>query len=237
MMLTGMTVRLVALVFDAHDPRLLARFWAGVLRWDPATDGVTVVRPDGGFRIRFAPTEAPKAAPNQMHFDLTSATYDEQQATVARVLELGGQHLDIGQLPEEEHVVMADPEGNEFCVIEAGNNFLADTDTIGAFSSDGLADVGYFWSAALGWPLVWDQDTETAIQSPRGGSKISWGGEPVAPKLGRNRLRFELELEPVDGDRQSEVDRLLALGATQVDDGSMLADPGGNEFCVRAQNT
>jgi len=230
-----MTARLVTLVFDAHDPRALARFWAGVLQWDAADDSVTIVPRDGQFSIRFAPTDEPKRGPNQMHFDLTSATYDLQQATVARVLELGGQHLDIGQLPEEEHVVMADPEGNEFCVIEAGNNFLADTGVIGALSSDGLQDVGYFWSAALDWPLVWDQDTETAIQSRQGGTKISWGGEPVAPKLGRNRLR--LELESVDGDRQAEVDRLVTLGATQVDDGSMLADPGGNEFAVVAQNT
>ena len=61
-------------------------------------------------------------------------------------------------------MVLADPEGNEFCVIEPGNNFLADTGFIGALSSDGTQEVGYFWSEALGWPLVWDQDEETAIQ-------------------------------------------------------------------------
>ena len=101
---------------------------------------------------------------------------------MARALELGGRHLDIGQRPEEGHVVLADPEGNEFCVIEPGNNFLADCGFIGALSSDGSQEVGYFWSKALGWPLVWDQDQETAIRSPHGGPKITWGGPPVAPE-------------------------------------------------------
>ena len=67
-----------------------------------------------------------------MHFDLTSTSLEDQQQTVARALELGGRHIDIGQRPEEDHVVLADPEGNEFCVIEPGNNFLADCGFIGA---------------------------------------------------------------------------------------------------------
>ena len=132
---------------------------------------------------------------------------------MARALELGGRHIDVGQLPEEEHVVLADPEGNEFCVIEAGNNFLAGCGFIGALSCDGTQAVGYFWSEALGWPLVWDQDEETAIQSPQGGPKITWGGPPVQPKTGKNRLHFDLA-PPADGDQQAEVDRLVSLGAT-----------------------
>ena len=114
-----------------------------------------------------------------MHFDLTSSSVEAQEKAVARALELGGRHLDIGQLPDIDHVVLADPDGNEFCVIEPWNNFLANTAAIGAVSSDGTQAVGYFWSEALGWPLVWDQDEETAIQSPQGGTKISWGGPPV----------------------------------------------------------
>ena len=61
-----------------------------------------------------------------MHFDLTSTSLEDQQQTVARSLGLGARHIDIGQRPEDGHVVLADPEGNEFCVIEPGNNFLAD---------------------------------------------------------------------------------------------------------------
>jgi len=108
--------------------------------------------------------------------------------------------------------VLADPEGNEFCIIEPGNNFLADCRFIGALAYDGSQEVRYFWSETLGWPLVWDQDQETAIRSPRGGPKITWGGPPLMPKTGKNRLHFDLA-PPIHGDRQAEVDRLLSLGA------------------------
>ena len=232
-----MTAHLFALGFDAQDPPALARFWAGVLGREIAAGTTLLPDSDDGFRIRFLPTEEPKTHPNQMHFDLTSGSPEEQQATVARVLELGGRHLDIGQLPEEEHVVMADPEGNEFCVIEAGNNFLADTGVIGALSSDGSQRVGYFWSEALGWPLVWDQDEETAIQSTGGGSKISWGGPPWREKTGKNRLHLDLR-PAAGGGQQDEVDRLVALGAVRLGLGQCgadwvaMADPDGNEFCV-----
>jgi hypothetical protein len=94
--------------------------------------------------------------------------------------------------------------------------------------------VGYFWSAALGWPLVWDQDQETAIQSPHGGMKITWGGPPETPKTGRNRLSFDLT-PPADGDWQTELNRLVSLGATQTatePDYAELTDPEGNEFRV-----
>ncbi|WP_248581745.1 VOC family protein [Nocardioides sp. InS609-2] len=233
-----MTPHLFALSFDAHDPRRLAHFWAGVLGRETADDGVTLLPSDDTeFRIHFLPTQEQKDGPNQMHFDLTSTSLEHQEQTVTKALELGGRHIDIGQLPEEGHVVLADPEGNEFCVIEPGNNFLADTGLIGALSSDGSQEVGYFWSEALGWPLVWDQDEETAIQAPGGGSKITWGGPPVRPKTGRNRLHFDLA-PPADGDQQAEVDRLVSLGATRIDTGRSeasrvaMADPDGNEFCV-----
>jgi catechol 2,3-dioxygenase-like lactoylglutathione lyase family enzyme len=234
-------IDLVALAFDANDPARLATFWGRLLGLElvQEADGGHVLLPgdETGFRIEFYPTAEPKTRPNQMHFDLTSQSLEEQEATVARALELGGRHLDVGQLPEERHVVLADPEGNEFCVIEPGNSFLADTAFIGALSSDGTQAAGHFWSEALGWPLVWDQDEETAIQSPRGGTKISWGGPPVAPKTGKNRLHLDLA-PPADGDQQAEVERLILLGARHADIGQgdvnwvVMADPDGNEFCV-----
>jgi hypothetical protein len=236
-----MACRLVALCFDANDPPGLARFWAGVLggeRADDPEDGITLLPSDDtGFRIRFLPTQEPKTGQNRSHFDLTSTSLEDQRETVARSLALGARHIDVGQRPEEEHVVLADPEGNEFCVIEPGNKFLADCGFIGALACDGTQRVGYFWSEALAWPLVWDQDEETAIRSPQGGPKITWGGPPVAPKVGKNRLHFDIA-PPAGGDQQAEVDRLVLLGATRVDIGQgevswvVMADPDGNEFCV-----
>ncbi|GAA3369701.1 VOC family protein [Streptomyces sannanensis] len=237
-----MTSQLFAICFNATRPSGLARFWSGVLGWELADgpdDDVAILPPDtAGFRIRFLPSQEPKIGQNRAHFDLTSASPEDQQQTVARALEFGGKHIDVGQLPEEGHVVLADPDGNEFCVIEAGNKFLADTGVIGALSCDGTQEVGYFWSEALRWPLVWDQDQETAIQSPDGGTKITWGGPPVAPKTGTNRLYFELAL-PTDADWEEEVDRLISLGATRTDTGegdggrALMLDPDGNEFSVR----
>jgi catechol 2,3-dioxygenase-like lactoylglutathione lyase family enzyme len=232
-----LTCHLYALCFDANEPLRLARFWAGVLGWELADeDGIALLPSDDtGFRIRVLPSQTPKAGQNRMHFDLTSTSLADQQRTVARALELGARHIDVGQRAEEEHVVLADPEGNEFCVIEPGNNFLADCGFVGAVACDGSQQVGYFWSEVLGWPLVWDQDQETAIRAPHGGPKITWGGPPLMPKAGRNRLHFDIA-PPVHGNQQAEVDRLISLGATRIGtealSGVVLADPDGNEFCV-----
>ncbi|MGO8957785.1 MAG: VOC family protein [Streptosporangiaceae bacterium] len=236
-----MTCHLLALCFDANDPLRLARFWAGVLRWEMADnphDGIALLPSDDtGFRIRFLPTHELEAGQNQLHFHLTSTSLQDQQETVARSLGLGARHIDIGQRPEEGHVVLADPEGNEFCVIEPGNNWLAGCGFFAELACDGSQEVGYFWSEALGWPLVWDQDQETSVRSPHGGPKISWGGPPLPPKTGTCRQHFDLA-PPVHGDQQAEVDRLISLGATRVDIGQgevswvVMADPDGHEFCV-----
>jgi catechol 2,3-dioxygenase-like lactoylglutathione lyase family enzyme len=179
--------------------------------------------------LRFVAASSEKVGPDRLHLHLTSATPQAQRATVERALSLGGSHLDVGQLPEDGHVVLSDPGGNELCVIEAGNGFLAGCGPLGEVACDGTRAVGIFWSEVLGWPLVWDQDQETAIQSPAGGTKVAWGGPPVAPKQGRNRQRFDL----VADDLETEIARLTALGATRladVESGVELADPDGNEF-------
>ncbi|WP_020637274.1 VOC family protein [Amycolatopsis alba] len=106
-----MAVTLQGLCFAAHDPQGLARFWDGLLGREID---------DTGFRLCFVRNDEPKTRQNQMHFDLTSEPLDDQRRTVARALELGGRHIDIGQSPEEEHVVLTDPEGNEFSVVVLG---------------------------------------------------------------------------------------------------------------------
>jgi catechol 2,3-dioxygenase-like lactoylglutathione lyase family enzyme len=231
-----MLSRLLAVTFDAHDPARLAKFWAGVLGREVVEDagGALLSGGDAQVSLRFAPSRAEKAEPNRMHLHLTSASDADQRHTLATALGLGAAHLDVGQRPEEGHVVLADPEGNALCVIEPGNAFLAGCGRLGEVACEGTREVGLFWSEALGWPLVWDQDQETAIQSPHGGTKVAWGGPPVAPKTGRNRQRFDLA--PAGGDRDAEVDRLVSLGATRLEvdaDGAvLLADPDGNEFRV-----
>lgn len=235
-----MTSRLVALCFDANDPPRLARFWAEALRWEvdeEAPGAVGLVPTDGtGFRVRFLPAPGKKAGKNRVHLDLTTASVDDQAGTVGRLVELGARRVDVGQRPDEPHVVLADPEGNEFCVVEPGNSFLAGCGRLGSITCDGSPEAGRFWSEALGWPLVWDQDEETAIRAPDGtGPFVTWG-PPVPPKVAKNRLH--LDIAPDHGDRRAEVDRLISLGATRVDVGRgdadrvAMADPDGNEFCV-----
>ncbi|PWR09545.1 bleomycin resistance protein [Micromonospora acroterricola] len=232
-----MLSRKLTVTFDAHDPARLARFWAGMLGRKVVEDAGGVLLPgdDTQLSLQFVPSRAKKVGPNRMHLHLTSASNADQQHRVATALGLGGGHLDVGQRPEEGHIVLADPEDNPFCVIESDNGFLAGCGLLGELACDGTREVGLFWSEALGWPLVWDQDQETAIQSPHGGTKVAWGGPPLTPKEARNRQRFDLAL--IGDDQQVEVDRLVSLGATrlEVDENGavMLSDPDGNEFCVK----
>lgn len=229
---------LVAVAFDAQDPVRLAEFWAGLLGRRVVEDprGPLLPGDDTQLTLRFVPSRAERTGPNRMHLHLTSPSPAGQHETVAVALGLGARHLDVGQLPEEGHVVLADPEGNELCVIEAGNGFLAGCGFLGELGCEGTRDVGLFWSEALGWPLVWDQDEETAIQSPHGGTKVAWGGPPLAPRTGPDRQRFEIG---ASGDLEADVDRLVSLGATRLaarEDGDVvLADPDGNELVLVPQ--
>ncbi len=237
-----MTSRLVALCLDANDPVRLARFWADALHWeiyDETHDEIGLVPTDDTrLRILFEPVPDKKTGQNRNHLDLTTTSIDDQNQTVRRLVELGARHIDVGQDPDEPHVVLADPEGNEFCIVEPTNSFLADCGRLGAINCDGSREAGHFWSAALGWPLVWSQDEETAIRAPDGtGPVITWSGPPLIPKSGKNRLH--LDIAPADhGDQQAEVNRLISLGAARIDIGQgdvswvVMGDPDGNEFCV-----
>jgi hypothetical protein len=234
-----MTCQLFAVCFEASEPLRLAQFWAGLLGREVVGDAGDPLLPgrDTQVGLRFVSGRAPKTGENPVHLHLTSATAAAQQHTVAAALGLGAYHVDVGQRPEEGHVVLADPEGNEFCVIEPGNNFLAGCGFLGEVACAGTREVGLFWSAALEWPLVWDRDQQTAIQSPEGGTKVAWGGQPVVEgQQRRNQQRFQL-VPAGHGEQRSEVDRLVSLGATwqEVTEGTVvLTDPDGNEFWVLA---
>ena len=234
-----MSLRLTTLVIDANDPHRLARFWSQALRWDITEDGDELgLRPTDGsiFDILFEPVTDKKVIKNRIHLDLTTTSPEMRKETMERVLALGARHVDIGQDPNEDHV-FADPEGNEFCIVDPGN-FVDDGGFVGSITCDGSGPtVGYFWAAALDWPLVWDQDDETAIRKPDGtGQFITWG-PPLGPKVGKNRVHMDFA-PPADGDQDAEVERLIALGARRIDIGQgnvswvVMADPDDNEFCI-----
>ena len=222
-----MAVRLRTLNVLAAAPERLAAFWGDLLGWP--REGA---RLDGTpFGLGFVPSDEPLHLPAQTHLHLSSN--DATQAeTVARALALGATHLDVGQRPDEGHVVLADPEGNAFCVIEEGNGWMAGTPLLGELAGDGTYELGLFWRDALGWPLVHDEDGETAIQPPGGGPKLAWGGPPLDERVGRNRTHLVLAADDLDAD----VERLVGLGASVVrrEDGDVqMTDPDGNELHVR----
>jgi predicted enzyme related to lactoylglutathione lyase len=119
---------LQCITIDAHDPRALAAFWAEALGWKVGEDvneiEVWIERELGdpkntGFPdILFLKNSDKKQGKNRLHLDLRP---DDQAAEVARLEKLGAKQIDIGQSAEPTctWVVMADPEGNEFCVLSA----------------------------------------------------------------------------------------------------------------------
>ncbi|GAA1277579.1 lactoylglutathione lyase [Planotetraspora silvatica] len=115
-----MPSRLAVIAIDAVDPDLVADFWCAVLGW------TILVREPGGITIGdnerswpmidiFAVPEG-KTIKNRLHFDLRAdglSTSDE----LDRLLALGARHVDVGQSSDVSWVVLADPEGNEFCLL------------------------------------------------------------------------------------------------------------------------
>jgi hypothetical protein len=237
-----MTVKVAALSFDAIAPARLARFWSTALAWDVSEVGggsFELVPTDAtGFGIRFRPDAHAKVGQNRIHLDLTTRSPEDQASTVAELLAIGATHVDVGQGPDEPQVVLADPEGNELCIIEPANRFLASCPRLGAVNCDGSRALGHFFGDALGWPLVWDQDEETAIQAPDGtGPKITWSGPPLMPRPAKDRLH--LHVAPTAGaTADAAIDRLIALGATRPNrsgscpDAVPLIDVDGNQFCL-----
>ena len=122
-----MTARLTEILFDSVDPLALATFWAAVLGWEvPELDDdgeAEIVDPQGVLpSLLFLPTSDPKPTDkNRLHIDVNPI--DTDQATeLERLLGLGATHVDIGQFEAAEPVswvVLADPEGNEFCLLHS----------------------------------------------------------------------------------------------------------------------
>jgi predicted enzyme related to lactoylglutathione lyase len=115
-----MPVRLHHIVIDAHDLPGLARFWARALGWQVLSerDREIVIGPDERALVGmcFMPASDTKIVKNRVHVDLTSGAEDRTDE-IARLLALGARRVDIGQTGTESWTVLADPEGNEFCVV------------------------------------------------------------------------------------------------------------------------
>ena len=115
-----MPVRLHHIVIDTYDLPGLARFWTQALGWKILSerDREIVIGPaeDAPVGICFMPVTDPKIVKNRVHLDLTSSAADRDQE-IDRLVALGARRVDIGQTGAESWTVLADPEGNEFCVV------------------------------------------------------------------------------------------------------------------------
>jgi len=112
-----MSLRFDTLVIDARDPATLARWWAELLggRIEEEDDDEVAVATDGYPVLLFVTVPDEKVVKNRLHIDLRP---DDRDAEVARAEAMGATRVDIGQ-GDETWVVLADPEGNEFCILRA----------------------------------------------------------------------------------------------------------------------
>jgi predicted enzyme related to lactoylglutathione lyase len=115
-----MPVRLHHIVIDAHDLPGLARFWTQALSWKVLSERereIVIGADDNApVGICFMPVTDPKTVKNRVHLDLTASAADRDDE-IERLLALGARRADIGQTGAESWTVLADPEGNEFCVV------------------------------------------------------------------------------------------------------------------------
>jgi len=120
-----MASRLSELVIDCKDPERLAEFWCEVLGFVvlDTEDGAIEIGPREGFgglqpTLVLSPTPEPKVGKLRLHIDINPTDRD-QDAELARLLEIGARPADIGQTGQEPWHVLLDPEGNEFCLLLA----------------------------------------------------------------------------------------------------------------------
>jgi predicted enzyme related to lactoylglutathione lyase len=118
-----MSIRIQNISIDCLDPARLAAFWAEALGWriTSVEPEEVVLEPPAGSReegivpdVLFLPVPEDRVVKNRLHLDLRPS---DQSTEVQRLHELGARHVDVGQSSECTWVVLADPEGNEFCVL------------------------------------------------------------------------------------------------------------------------
>ncbi|PXY25021.1 hypothetical protein DI005_01390 [Prauserella sp. PE36] len=223
-----MATRLAHLVVDARQPSLLAGFWSGLLGWEVVpedgadVEGAVAVRapePDGcQLSLVFVPAPGPKTAKNRVHLDLASAGRERQRSIVDDAVARGATTADVGQ-GAVPWVVLADPEGNEFCVLEPREEY-ADTGALAAVVVDVRepAALGGFWSSVSGWDVVRRHPQFTSLREP--GCRGPWLELLRNADAERTGTRWRLAVA-VEGDAP----------AGELP-GARLTDPEGNEIAV-----
>jgi predicted enzyme related to lactoylglutathione lyase len=242
-------MRLESVTIDARDPETLARFWADALGWRtevhddgevdlvPPTDDPVASFP----QLVFVPDGDPDGGRIRVHLDLATASVEHQERWVSDLLLLGATPHDAGQADDAPFTVLADPEGNPFCVLdprpEYGEPGAIASILLAAHDAAALRDV---WVAATGWDLLRDDADLVTLQRPDGaGPLLEIVTRPtMPPETAKNRIHLDVA-PTADEDQAAVVARLESVGARQVDIGQepglswvVMADPEDNELCV-----
>ncbi|MFF5079186.1 VOC family protein [Actinoplanes sp. NPDC000266] len=237
-----MATRLVQINMKARDDAALGAFWAEALGWELSSEGpgVTNLEPAGfsypdpvAVVVDLVVSAEPKTVKNRVHLDLATTSPAHQTSLVARLRELGATLADVGQPGDASWTVMADPEGNEFCVLDS---LYEQTGPIATVVVDcaGPHRMAGFWGQATDWTVLKATDDNAVLRSAQGvGPYLQFLRNPD-PKTVWNRVHLDIRPYPTD-DLEIEATRLRTLGATLVDldvPWKVLADPEGNEFCL-----
>lgn len=234
------------LVFDAVDPQQLGRFWETALSTKVLTDSPeayeTRLTIPGGpvLDLCFQRVAEPAADGSRLHLDLRGDA--QQDEVVARLLGLGASPADVGQR-DVPWVVLADPEGNPFCVMESRAAY-SHTGPIAAIpmdSADPQRDAA-FWAELTGWVPA-EGVAEATLRHPSGrGPLLELCQEPAPKTSAKNRLHLDVRLELGDNE-DAVLRRALAMGAAVYEHEwgdlpwTVLSDPSGNEFCILPART
>lgn len=235
-------MRMENIVWDALDPRRLGAFWSAALGAVPMTDEpdlyeARVSLGDELFLDLCFPRVADRSTSRpRLHPDLAGG--HQQAATVERLLALGAEYVDIGQ-GAVPWTVLADPEGNAFCV-RGDRDVYGDTGPIAALpldSADPARDAA-FWARITGW-VPYDGAAPASLRHRSGRGPVLEFHPETGPKHGKNRLHLDVRPETGDGDL---VARARDSGAHRLDRAEGLpwevfSDPSGNEFCILAPST
>jgi hypothetical protein len=243
-----MPVRLTSIVFESADADALAFFWkTNVESWRVRSETGGEVRvvasEDDGSTVDllFSPVSSrDKTGKNRIHLDLNTWSTQAYQAAREALMLTGATPVDIGQGELVPWTVLADPAGNEFCLLKPRERY-AGAGALAAVVVDCADPVALaaFWSQATGWPVVENEPEFAALRAPG----PPWRGPflEFSRVAGRNPepSPVSLGLESYwSHQHDDDIARLVKLGARLIGrhDGepshSVLADPEGNEFRV-----
>jgi hypothetical protein len=183
-------------LIESTDPVPLVRFWSELLELPTVGDDAVRLY-DDDMCLRFAAVDEAKRVKNRLHLDLASTSAGHQADVVDRALALGAATVDIGQ-GDTPWVVLSDPGGNEFCVLEPRDEYR-DIGPIAAvvFDARDPRAQARFWSELTGLPVTREHPVYASLrQESRFWVEFIRVDEP---KTVRNRLHLVVDEAPLPG--------------------------------------